>query len=65
MEFKTDKLTESQLQQIEKAVYDRVPQSKAEKNGTWCSAEKMAITRLRNNIRKRLMQEWLIEKVER
>lgn len=58
-------LTESQLQQIEKIVYERVPISKAERRGTWCSAEKMTINRLRKLIRKKLIDEFLKEKIER
>ncbi len=58
-------LSPQQLLQIEKAVYERIPASKAEQRGTWCSAEKKQITRLRNNIRKRLIDEALKEKVER
>lgn len=55
---------ERKMKEIEKVVYERVPASKAEQRGTWCSAEKQTITRLRNNIRKRLISEWQTEKVE-
>lgn len=69
MDNKTDKvmdsLTESQLLQIEKVVYERVPMSKAERNGTWCSAEKMTVTRLRRSMRKKLIEEYSKEKIER
>lgn len=64
MEYKSQ-LTESQLQQIEKVVYERVPMSKAERLGTWCSAEKMTIRRLRKKIFRELTDEFLKEKVER
>ncbi len=57
-------LPQEQQQAIEKVVYERVPASKAEQRGTWCSAEKATITRLRNNIRKRLIVEWQKEKIE-
>lgn len=60
-----ESLSPQQLQQIEKVVYERIPASKAEQRGTWCSAEKKQITRLRDNIRKRLIAEYQREKVER
>ena len=59
-----EQLSQQQLQQIEKVVYERIPASKAEQRGTWCSAEKKQIRRLRDNIRKRLIDEALKEKIE-
>ncbi len=58
-------LTEYEKKEIEKVVYERIPASKAEQRGTWCSSEKMQITRLRNNIRKKEIDKLLKEKIER
>lgn len=56
-------MTDEQLKEIEKRIFERVPQSKAEIKGTWCSSEKQMITRLRNSIKKKLINE-LKEKSE-
>jgi hypothetical protein len=59
-----ESLSPQQRQQIEKMIYERIPASKAEQRGTWCSAEKATITRLRANMRKRLIAEYQREKIE-
>lgn len=46
---------------VEKLVLERIPESTAEKKGTWCNSERKTITRLRNNIRKQLWNQLKIE----
>ena len=50
-------LSQSQLDKIEKVVYERVPIGKAERQGTWCSAEKITVNRLRRAMRKKLIEQ--------
>ena len=58
-------LTQNQLQQIEKRVYEIVPVGKAEATGIgFCSSKKRHINDLRKQIRKKLIDEFLKEKVE-
>ena len=63
--LQTDRLTESQLQQIEKRVYEIVPIRKNELTGIgFCASRKREINALREVIRKNLIRDFLKEKVE-
>lgn len=59
-------LTESQLQQIEKRVFEIIPVRKAERTGIgFCATRKREINATRDVIRKNLIRDLLKEKVER